>query len=229
MGTNLLILAALLAAVFAAHKFIKANPAAMARRLKIGGGIVALAAAAFLMSRGAAVLGLPLGLLGVWLLWEPSRLPGGTAPSQGQISSIVTDHLEVQLDHDSGEMTGRVRKGMFAERRIENMRAAELALLWQDCRFVDQQSAQILQAFLDRTHPSWQEDMARGEKEMSSGPNGKMTEKEALEILGLKTGASEDEVRKAHRELMMRLHPDRGGSTYLASKVNEAKAVLLAE
>ena len=61
--------------------------------------------------------------------------------------------------------------------------------MWQDCRHTDPQSAQLVEAYLDRIHPSWREDMARGESDMRRGPDGRMTVKEALEILGLKPGA----------------------------------------
>ena len=117
---------------------------------------------------------------------------------------------------------------MFAGRDLASLGPADLGLLWQDCRHTDHQSAQLVEAYLDRIHPTWREDMARGESDMSRGPDGRMTEDEALEILGLEPGADEDAIRRAHRELMLRLHPDRGGSTYLAAKINEAKDVALA-
>ena len=125
-----------------------------------------------------------------------------------------------------GAVRGRVRKGIFVGRAVERMAPAELALLWQDCRFVDPQSARLIEAYLDRVHPTWQEDMARAEAEPGAG--GIMTRDEALEVLGLAPGASEEEIRRAHRELMLKMHPDRGGSSYLAAKINQAKDVLLA-
>src|SRR5690606_3867757 len=114
-----------------------------------------------------------------------------------------------------------------AGRDISTLGPADLGLLWQDCRHTDPQSAQIIEAYLDRIHSTWREDMARGESDMSRGPGGRMTQEEALEILGLSAGADGDAVRRAHRELMKKLHPDRGGSTYLAAKINEAKDVAL--
>ena len=106
------------------------------------------------------------------------------------------------------------------------MSPAEMAQLWQDCRFADPQSAQLIEAYLDRAHPSWREDMARAQS-AEAGPGGIMTRDEAYEVLGLRPGSSEDDIRRAHRELMLKLHPDRGGSSYLAAKINQAKDVLL--
>jgi hypothetical protein len=103
-----------------------------------------------------------------------------------------------------------------------------MAHLWQDCRFSDPQSGQILEAYLDRMHPTWREDLERTEGvHAGAAPGGGMTRRQALDILGLEEGASEQDIRRAHREMMLKLHPDRGGSSYLAAKINEAKEVLL--
>jgi DnaJ domain len=235
MQALILGLVALVIALIALRGFTVANPAVMARQLKLAGGILALLAAALFFVRGGINQALVLGLIGAWLLgWRglgswggfPGGFPGSARKSPGQSSRVATDHLEMELDHDTGAMTGRVRKGMFQGRSIESLKPAELALLWQDCRFSDPQSAQILEAYLDRVHPTWREDVARGEREMR-GTDGRMSAEEAYSILGLAPGASEEDVRRAHRELMLKLHPDRGGSTYLAAQINEAKDVLL--
>lgn len=231
----LLGLAALVIWLSIAKAFTRANPAVMARQMRLLGGGLLLAFAVLFALRGLEAIAAPLAAVGSWLIWGPTgSLPrgwgGGSRGTSGggaAGSRVVTDHLDVSLDHGTGALEGRVLKGMFKGRRVETLKPVELALLWQDCRFTDPQSAQIVEAWLDRTHPTWREDLARGEREMGSGPNGRMGREEAYEILGLKPGAGEDDIRRAHRELMMKLHPDRGGSTYLAAKINEAKDVLL--
>jgi hypothetical protein len=164
-----------------------------------------------LLMRGLEVIAIPLAMFGSYLLWGSTRGPwgGSTRRSPGQTSRIETEHLEMELDHDTGEMRGRVLKGLFKDRDIDSLSPTDMALLWQDCRHTDPQSAQLIEAYLDRVHPSWREDMARGEEDMSRGPDGRM------------------DLEEAHRDLMLRLHPDRGGSTYLAAKINEAKDVAL--
>ena len=224
----LLGLAALLLFLLAARAYTMANPHVLARQLRIGVGVAALAGAGILVLRGLVGYAISLATLGAWLLWGHGApgFPGRTHKAPGQTSRVTTEHLEVELDHDSGDIHGRILKGFFAGRRLEDLKPVELARLWQDCRFSDPQSAQIVAAYLDRLHPSWREDMARQGGPSTEG-EGRMTREEALEILGLAQGASEDDIRHAHRELMMKLHPDRGGSTYLAAKINEAKDILL--
>lgn len=228
----LLGLVALLLFLLATRFYTIANPQVLARQLRIGAGVAALAGAGILVVRGLAGYAMTLAALGSWLLWGGGGATwggfgGSTQKSPGQTSRLVTEHLEVELDHDTGEIRGRVLKGRFAGRQLEQLAPIDMAHLWQDCRFADPQSAQVLEAYLDRAHPSWRDDLGRADGEPASGAAGQMTREEALEVLGLEPGASEEDIRRAHRELMMRLHPDHGGSTFLAAKINEAKDVLL--
>ncbi len=221
---------ALLLLLFAMRGFTVANPHALARQLRVGAGVAALAGAGVLLLRGLVGYAMSLAALGTWLLWGgglPWSFPGGAQKSAGQVSRVTTEHLEMELDHDTGEIRGHVLKGFFAGRALESLAPVEMAHLWQDCRFADPQSAQILEAYLDRVHPTWREDMARADGTSDAGTGGAMSRAQALDILGLKEGASDDDIRRAHRELMMKMHPDRGGSTFLAAKINEAKDVLL--
>jgi hypothetical protein len=221
-------LVALLAILLLTRAYTVANPQALARQLRVGAGVVVLTAAFLLVLRGAVGYAMTLAAFGSWLLWG-TGLPGSGRgqKSPGQTSSVHTEHLEVELEHDTGAIRGRVLKGFFAGRELESVAPVEMAHLWQDCRFADPQSAQILEAYLDRAHPSWREDMARAEGDHSAGADGRMTREQAFDILGLGPEATEEDIRRAHRELMLKLHPDRGGSTFLAAKINEAKDVLL--
>ncbi|MEE8515871.1 MAG: molecular chaperone DnaJ [Alphaproteobacteria bacterium] len=180
----------------------------------------------------AAVL-LPL-LLPMLVRWRAmrrmARAWGG--PSPGQASEARTRYLNMTLDHDTGEMSGEVIDGAFAGRRLADLSLDEHLALYRECRAGDEQSARVLEAYLDRAHGAeWRERAGVGAGD-GGGPgggfhSGAMTREEALEILGLKRGAGAGEIKAAHRRLMATAHPDRGGSTYLASKINQAKDVLL--
>lgn len=230
MQAFLLGLVALATGLMLVRWYTQANPAHMARNIKVLALGVLAAVAIGLLLRGSLGLAVPAVGLAIWLSAEllGYTLRGRSAPrSSGQTSRIVTEYLDMELDHDSGRVTGTVLKGLFQGRRIASLAPEELALLWQDCRLGDPQSAHVIEAYLDSVHPTWREDVARGEQRMASAPDGRMSAEEAYEILGLAPGATRDDIRRAHRELMLKLHPDRGGSTYLAAKVNEAKDVLL--
>ena len=155
----------------------------------------------------------------------------GPRKSAGQKSGVRTDFIEMVLDHDSGSMEGRCLKGRFAGREFASLREAELLRLLDEIGGTDSQGAALLEAYLDRRSKGWRERRSAGtSKEKAREPrdaNGGMSRKEAYDVLDLKPGATEDAIRAAHRRLMMKLHPDRGGSTYLASRINEAKDVLL--
>jgi len=244
-------LAALVVALLIARGFTTANPAAIARQMRFLGGVLIMAIAAVLALRGRIDFALLLGFAGWGMLMGRGVLPwgtggwgGGSGAGANQGSRVATDHLEMELDHASGAIRGTILKGRFAGQDIETLSPAELVLVWQDYSFADPSSAQILEAYLDRRHPTWRDDLERqaeggdGEDEnrndkrgqRSSAPSsGSMTRAEALEILGLQDGASDDAIRSSHRELMKKLHPDRGGSNYLASKINQAKALLVGD
>lgn len=222
--------------------FATASVAAMARSMRMIGALAALGLGLAMLFRGWAALGFWVAAAGAWLLMGRSiQMPWGKwptgRPADRNASRVVTDHLDVELEHDTGAIRGTILQGVFKGRDLETLRPVELARLWADCQFADPPSAQILEAYLDRIHPTWRDDMARsgarsGEAAGSEGArpssaDGRMTREEALDILGLKPGAGEDEIRRAHRDLMLKLHPDRGGSHILAAKVNEAKDVLL--
>lgn len=160
------------------------------------------------------------------------KRPGGTAqPSAGNQSRVTSLVLEMTLDHDSGDMAGTVTSGPLSGRTLAELSEAEFIQLLQYCRQVDEDSARLLESYLDRRFgDSWREDDAAepGERHSQNEQrDGALSEVEALEILGLKAGASREDIVEAHRRMMQKMHPDRGGSDYLAALINQAKDVLL--
>jgi len=122
---------------------------------------------------------------------------------------------------------GAVLAGPFKGRRLSSLSLAEAQSFHAQCASTADQSRALLEAWIERTHPEWREQWTRSARSAPPGPSPKMTRAEALAILGLKDGASKDEIRAAHRRLMKAAHPDLGGSDYLAAKINEAKEFLL--
>ncbi len=217
-----------------AKSYTAANPAKLAKVLrKIGGGVL-LAAAALLAVRGRIDLAFLVGGAGTWLLgWRnfvPPFLHPGSAPSEGATSRVRSAVIEMTLDHDSGTLKGSVLSGPHAGRDLDSLDRAQIDEVIRLCVQSDPDGLRLIEPYLDRRFPGWGEtgdpngDARRSQGRSSSGD---MTEKEAYEILGLQPGAGEDEIRQAHRTLMKKLHPDQGGSTYLATRVNQAKDVLL--
>jgi hypothetical protein len=218
--------------------FRAANPVVLARAIKIGGGVVSLAAAAFTGIKGELAVAIPLGIFGAGLLgWSPFGASGlssiggifsgsGSQRSPGQTSRVRSQFLDMILDHDSGELSGRIVAGPYAGHSLDEFALAQLTAMISG---FDAESVPLLESYLDRRFPAWRQN-AQGNAAGGQGrpaPSGKMTAEEAYQILGLQPGAGRDEIGRAHRSLMKKLHPDQGGSTYLAARVNEAKDTLL--
>jgi hypothetical protein len=217
---------------FALRGFVRANPAILAAIARTGGGILSLLAALFVLLRGRVNLALGLGGVALWLFGltkgaGPFGPSGPSAPSGGAAGSrVATTHLEMNLDHATGDMDGTILAGPLAGRRLSQLNAAESRQFYALCQAADTDGARLLETYLERRFPGWraQGEAGSGQKSPSGGA---MTVAEAYDILGLPVGADQDAVVEAHRELMKKLHPDRGGSTYLAARVNAAKDVLL--
>ena len=212
--------------------YTKANPAFLAKNVRRAGGVLAMVAAAVLVFRGRIDIAIPLGGFGAWLLDLPGfSMPGWgqrTTSTPGGTSKVRSRLIEMELDHGTGALRGRVAEGPLSGRDLDGLGEPELADLEGLCRASDPEGARLLEAYLDRRFPGRRK-AAQGDGD--AGPPGRdrnaMSEKEAYEILGLPPGAGEDDIRSAHRALMKKLHPDQGGSTYLATRVNQAKDVLL--
>jgi DnaJ-like protein len=215
--------------------FANADPKMVLRVLRWTGIAFALVLAFFLIISGrfawlwVALMGLLPWISRFRMLQRLRRSARG--PSQGRQSRVDTRFVAMTLDHDSGDMDGRVLEGRYAGRQLSEMALDELLELLSAASAEDAQSASVLQAYLDRVHgDAWHERAeAGGARQPSPGGQGAMTVEEAYRTLGLEPGASKEEIRKSHRDLMKKVHPDHGGSDYLASKINEAKETLLGD
>lgn len=147
-----------------------------------------------------------------------------------QHSTVNTTTLSMHLDHETGALSGDVIDGPFKGWRLNEMEQMQLRQLHDYCLNHDQESAQLLDGYIEqRFGDAWSADGSHTDSnEPETNSNG-MSRKEALEVLGLDDSASDEDIVAAHRKLMQKLHPDRGGSDYLAAKINQAKDLLLGD
>ena len=206
---------------------LSVKPSGLASTLRYGLPVAAAGLGVVLTLIGRAGVGVPLLAFSVALFSRARRASRATRQPGGQ-SYVRSAALEMELDLDTGEMNGLVLAGSFEGRELNDLDEPGLMQLHSELAR-DPESLGLLEAYLDRRTPDWRagfdvdDDAGLGASPSSSA----MTQKEAYEVLGLGPGASEAEIREAHRRLMKRMHPDAGGSAFLAGRINEAKAVLL--
>jgi hypothetical protein len=222
------------------RSFTRVPPALLAKIVRRFGGFAALGIGVFLLVRGAVEPGMALLGAGLWMLgfFHLKGQIGFRSVGKGRrasgISRVRSAMIEMELDHATGALSGTVLAGSLEGRALNSLTRTQCEALWRLCRTDDPDGARLLEPYLDRRFPGWSEaGEADADPRRASGGDGrprragKMTEEEAYEVLGLRKGATRDDVARAHRALMKKLHPDHGGSTDLAARVNEAKDILL--
>jgi hypothetical protein len=231
-----ILLLAVVVVLWVLRKAAHVPPAKLAKMVKQGAGLAALGGAALLVVRGRWDMGIALGGVGLWLLgmaaapeWTKAFRNAGTA--QSGVSRVRSAMIEMELDHKSGNIEGLVLAGMFEGNRLADLNQEQCNSLYRTCLADDPDGARLLETYMDRRFPGWRPATDAyadaGSRNRQGSFSHAMSEDEAYEILGLQKGASREDVSRAHRSLMKKLHPDQGGSTSLAAKVNEAKDVLM--
>ena len=145
----------------------------------------------------------------------------------GNTSDIKTRFLHMTLDHDTGNMSGIINEGDHSGEDIENLTTQQLVVLLNTCFLNDVDSARILEAYLDRNRPDWHDFVDGTDASSQRANTTSMDRALALQILGLSQGVTDKAIKDAHRKLILGMHPDHGGSDYLAAQINQAKDFLL--
>jgi len=217
------------------RKFAQLSPASVAALVRNASAVAVFVVAVVLLLRGnlagaatVAAVAASLGLFGRGGRLASVLGAAGFGPRPGRITTARSATIEMRLDQDTGAMSGAVLAGAQQGRELDLLTRGECLALHEDCRRDDPEGARLLETYLDRRFAGWrQADEGQGEERRRNDRGGAMTRDQAYQILGLPQGASAEEIIRAHRSLMQKLHPDHGGSTALAAQVNEAKDVLL--
>ena len=206
--------------------FVSTPAERLARGARVAGPLALVALGGLLTLIGRGGFGVPVAALGL-ALWQRMRAMKPISTG-GRKSTVRSAALEMELDLDTGEMEGRVLAGKYEGRPLSALPDDDLLELYAQVGG-DADSASLLEAYLDRRMPLWREhaDAHGTEGKRSASGSGTTTKQEAYQVLGLEPGASPAEIRKAWRKLMKSVHPDSGGTEFLAAKINAAKDVLL--
>src|SRR6185437_4894035 len=228
-------LVALYVVLMAIRWFGRVTPTSAAKIVRGGGYAVGVAALLALLLRGSFGL---VGMLASLMFANVLRRGGnpfatmmnaaGWGATKSRESVAKSAAIEMRLDRENGRMSGRVLAGPFAGRGLDEMTRAECMAAYRFCLSDDPEGAALLETYLDRRFAAWrQAQQGNGDARSGGWSGGPLSRDEAYEILGLAKGAGREEIVAAHRSLMKKLHPDHGGSTALAARVNQAKDVLL--
>ena len=215
---------------------VAAEPRTLALAAKATGGAILALLAAYLALTGR--IGWILGLL-PFLLLLLRRMSGGVASLGGfslgtppRMSNVRTPFLEMRLDHETGDLDGDVVQGAYAGRQLSAMSTDDLLELLRELRVEDKKSTLLLEAYLDRRCPDWRTrstgDAGPGARQDGgAGAAGVSSAEDAYRVVGLEPGASDAAIREAYHRLIASVHPDKGGSSFLAAQVISAKDILL--
>lgn len=230
MPQFLIALAVVVGGIWFIRKMARTPQTAMPGFMQKAAGVGIMGLAGLLALRGAMQIAVPMFLFGLGLAGKGQAFPNGfnwgKSKTPGQKSRVATSLLAMELDHDSGGMDGEVLAGALKGRQLSSLTQQEMIGFHGLCRSASDQSLPLYEAWLDRAQPEWRAAWG-GEKSGAAPSGGAMTREEAAAVLGLKVGASAADVKAAHKRLMKDFHPDKGGSDYLAAKINAAKDVLL--
>lgn len=188
--------------------------------------IGAVVAALLVLVRGNVWAALLLFGVALWLLGRASS----KAPARRtNVSRVRSAMIEMDYNHRSGRLTGLVIAGPFEGTKLAKLDRDQCSRLYQTSLDGDPDGARLLEAYFDRRFPGWR---GAGDRHTNTGESrasasGRMSEDEAYEVLGLRRGASREEIVRSHRTVMKKWHPDQGGTADLAARANEAKEVLL--
>jgi hypothetical protein len=217
----------LLVLLLLAAAFSRADAAKMADALRLILPVLLAGSGVLLTVIGRVAIGSTLIMAGLALYGAMQRRKS-VRTKRGQKSTVRTAAIEMELDHDTGQLEGVVLAGSKEGRQLHNLSREELMTLCAEFAG-DKESLQLLEAYLDSRFAGWRKDSDpdTGAGHGDATGSGAMTKQEAYQILGLEEGASAAAIRQAHRRLMQGVHPDLGGSSFLAARINQAKDVLL--
>ncbi len=211
---------------------LKKLPAAQRKSALLRGGFIAL----FVVTVGLVVTGrahwitaavaglLPLTqkLVHVAIRAFPLLQFWQRATGASLAPKIKTAALEISISLANGNIDGKILQGEHAGQPLSALNRVQLEQVLATWRGADRESTLLLNAYMARRFAGTQ---SNGERQPPP-PASHLNIDEARQILGVQDTATREEIIKAHKRLIQKLHPDRGGNDYLAAKVNAAKDLL---